>query len=196
MKPSLFALAAVATSAGFVLATFAASATTTAPATAPATATRAAPAALDTPEAAVHELLLAMLAGDKDRINRCTWPDEGREILVENQPLSGAQRLQLELQYRAMPLTRLKVGDTVKLAGGKSVVMDTSRVNAEIQQLTNADLPFPFSVELDGKDWKVDARPLIASRRAAVAARTRAATQTKPAGTGTTTTIRTATQPL
>jgi hypothetical protein len=143
---------------------------TSQPATRPTTREAA---GLDTPEAAVHELMVAMVLGDQERINRCTIPASGRELLAGGEGPPPEIREQVIEQLKTMPLRRLKVGETVNLPGGKTMVMTKDMVNADVQQLTSPEMPFPFTVGRVEKEWKVDPRPLIAARRAARGAATR-----------------------
>ncbi len=155
-------------------------------ATAPAT--KAALPALDTPEAALHELLVAIFTGDQERVNRATIEVPGREMLTQGEKVPAEMAAEIDKLIDGMHLQRLKIGDSIKVKTtsvpeGMTVVMDESHINDNRTEITGPNLPFPFILVRDGKQWKVDPAPLIASRKAAQAAREKAATQTKPAVT-------------
>jgi hypothetical protein len=164
------------------------SAPSTSPASAPvnATATATALPELITPEGALHELLTAMFMGDQTRINHATIDVPGREVLSQGTKVPEAMLSQIDRVIEGMHLQRLKVGDSIKVKTvsspeGVTVVMDENRINENRTEITGPALPYPFILVKDGKEWKVDPTPLIASRKAA--AQARAATQTKPAET-------------
>ncbi len=139
-------------------------------------------ASLDTPESAVYEVLAAIFAKDQNRINRATVEAPDRDILAQGQDMSAIAIALAMARIRAVPFVHLKVGDVITLPGNKMLEITADRVNENQQYLTNADTPVPFIVIKVGDQWKVDAGPLIAARKAAAAARARAATRsaTKP----------------
>jgi hypothetical protein len=74
-------------------------------------------------------------------------------------------------QIASTPLARLQVGDEVKIPGGKTLTLDESHINENRQQLMPAGSPLPMTVARQDGKWKVDASPIIASRKAAAKAR-------------------------
>ena len=112
-----------------------------------------------------------MLDGDQDRVNRCTLPAEGREVLTKGQHPSGAELDAAKSSIQNLALQQLNVGDVVKMPNGKSVTLDASMVNQDHMQITGPSIPVPFSVVRKGDEWKVDAGALIAARGASGAGR-------------------------
>jgi hypothetical protein len=162
----------------------------TMPASSPATSATAsatAPeksAALATPESALHEFLIGMMIGDEARLKRASLEVEGREILLPKEKLPETAIPQLDKMIEGLQLKPLKIGDSIKVKTtsspeGVTVVMDENRINDSRAEITGPSFPYPFILVKGEAGWKVDPTPLIASRKAAQAAR--AATQTAPA---------------
>lgn len=141
-------------------------------------------AALATPESALHEFLIGMMIGDEVRLKRASLEVEGREILLPKEKLPETAIAQLDTMIVSLQLKALKIGDSIKVKTtsapeGVTIVMDENRINENRTEITGPSFPYPFILVKDEAGWKVDPTPLIASRKAAAAAR--AATQTAPA---------------
>jgi hypothetical protein len=133
-----------------------------------------------TPEQTIKAFLIAMFDKDQDAVRRTTLPNPDLALLWQGDALTPAQRAMAMAELESWHFRRLKVGDEVQLPGGKKLVIDEKRVNDRRLMITVTDSPLPFLLVKVGEEWKVDARPVIAGRKAAAAARQRGATQKEP----------------
>lgn len=118
-----------------------------------------------TPEEAVSGFLAAMAAADLEQLKQFAMPDEDLAILVDGKKHEADPGKEL----RQMKLSRLKIGDvvTIPVSGGTAeVTMDETRVNESRQQLVLPQNPIPFDVVRKDGSWRVNAKPLIAARKA------------------------------
>lgn len=121
----------------------------------------------NTPEGALTKFLIAMTAHDKDGLKSVAIPHDELDLLFVGEKPTASTLAGFHFALALSPMKRLKVGDEIKLPGGRSLVMDKTRVNETRQALTAIGAPIPFDVlMIDGK-WKVDAGPVIAARKAA-----------------------------
>jgi hypothetical protein len=126
----------------------------------------------DTPEAAYHSFHVALVAGDVEALRRLALPlsDGDFALLLNGQHLTRAGSAIL---HRAIAdnqeLKRLKAGDVLPLPGGVSFAVRPEQVAGGRAVLLPDDSPIPTDLRrLDGR-WRVDARPIVAGRRAASA---------------------------
>lgn len=84
--------------------------------------------------------------------------------------LPGIQKWIKGLQFRA-----LKVGETIDLPGNRMLTVTARHVNDDKRMLTWDGNPVPFLVVKTADGWRVDARSIVAARRAAAKARGKAA---------------------
>jgi len=131
-------------------------------------------AATETPEQVLSAFLTAMLERDDAGIRRTALPDRELSILLNSQPLTATQKAIAKAALNPASFRRLKVGDRITLHGGKTILLDKSRINERRQEITLRGAPLPFILVNVNGEWKVDASALVAARNAAAATRERA----------------------
>ena len=133
-----------------------------------------------TPEETIKAFVTAMFDEDQDGIRRTALPNPDLALLWQGDKLTAVQRAMAIAELKSWRFRRLKVGDEVQLPGGKKFVIDENRVDERHLMISVTDSPLPFLLVKVGQEWKVDASPVIASRKAAAAVRRRRATQKEP----------------
>jgi hypothetical protein len=123
-----------------------------------------------TPEQTIKALFVAMIDEDQDAIRRLTVPNPDLALLWQGDKLTPAQRAMAIAELDSWHFRRHKVGDEVPLPGGRKLVVNAKHVNDRHLMISVTDSPLPFLLAKTGEDWKVDARPIIAARKAAAAA--------------------------
>jgi hypothetical protein len=130
--------------------------------------------AQDTPESAMKSFFVAMALGDEAGLKAIALPAEGFEYLLMGQHVPPDQVGALRKAVEAMTFKRLKAGDEVKLPNGQTLKIDPEQVSEDRAVLMIEGGPVPTDLYRVGGVWKVDARPVIAGRKAAAEARRRA----------------------
>jgi hypothetical protein len=130
--------------------------------------------AAQSPEDAVQTLMLGMLKGDADSIKAIMLPADEAEILWQGGVPPKEIFDQIEKSIRAAKYTRVKEGEKVLLPDGKEIVIEKGMIGDKKVllwvEMDGQRMPTPFWIEQKDDGWKVDARPLIAARKAAKAA--------------------------
>ena len=121
----------------------------------------------DTPAVALRQFLTSMTAHDEEKLKSVAMPDDDLDILLEGEKPTAATLARMQLAMTLSPMKRLKVGDEIKLPGGRTLKIDETRVNRTRQSITAMGSPIPFDVQLIEEKWKVNPQPLIAARKAA-----------------------------
>jgi hypothetical protein len=123
------------------------------------------------PEATLAAFMVAVMTCDKEKIEQLILPNPESSILAEGQPMPPAAAIAARLYFAALSYQRFKVGDTVNLPGGRTLLVTDRLVNADSQFITFSDNPVPFLLVRKDGIWKVDPGPLIAARKGAARAR-------------------------
>ncbi|HEV3417304.1 MAG TPA: hypothetical protein VG056_10835 [Pirellulales bacterium] len=118
------------------------------------------------PEDVLRRFLMASLSHDETGIRATTLPNPEVSLLWQGPRVSSSETSEA---IKSVAFRRLKVGDEVKISGGKKLLLDETYVNENRQQITGPDFPFPFILVKESDGWKVDAFPIIAARKAAAA---------------------------
>jgi hypothetical protein len=138
--------------------------------------------AQDTPESAFKSLLVAMAVGDEAALGKLALPDEEFAYLLAGDHIAPDQAEGFrKAVVDKIVLKRLKAGDEVKLPNGQVLKVAPEEVTEDRAVILPQGPPLPLFAYRDKADWKLDARPIIAGRKAADAAR-RAAEAKKKAG--------------
>ena len=128
-------------------------------------------------------MLLAMAVGDEPALRRLALPDEDFAFLVKgdtSQPIK-LDAFRKEVVEKVV-LRRLKAGDEVKLPNGRVLKIVPAAVTGDrAVLLPAAPPPLPLFAYRSKEGWMLDARPIIAGRKAADAAR-RSAEEKKKGG--------------
>jgi hypothetical protein len=130
-----------------------------------------------TPEDALRTFTVAVLAHDEATLKEITLPVEGFEWLLAGQAAPAGALAGLKEQLAKQPIRRLKAGERFSLPRGKSGVVGADEVGADRAVLLPEGAPLPSRLQKVKGHWKVDARPVIAGRQAADAARRKAASK-------------------
>jgi hypothetical protein len=132
---------------------------------------KSAPALDGEPEKALRQFLVAMATQDEAGIRRSILAHPEAPILFQATTAPAEAKAQMLEEFRSAQFERLHLGQEIQLPGGRTLVLDESRVNKDHQALTYPGNPVPFILVRDLGVWKVDAGTLIAARRAGKAAK-------------------------
>ncbi|WP_435021929.1 hypothetical protein TA3x_002636 [Tundrisphaera sp. TA3] len=138
----------------------------------------------ETPEATLRAFMDAMIARDEPRLRDLALPDDDLHYLLKT--ATKPNLLQVTVARRKIaqvPIRALTAGEIVEIptpGGKKLLVVGPDEVSDTAAFLLMEGNPVPTRIrKVDGR-WKVDARPMIAGRKAAEAARKRPDDQPKP----------------
>lgn len=142
------------------------------PAPAPGRAGAAAAPAEDTPEAALRSFMTAMLNHDERALRSLVLSVTDRELewLLKGPALPAGQAEKMRAAFAEMKIKRLKPGDRVEQPRGKAIVIARHEVGSDRAVLLPDGAPLPTRLQKVKGRWKVDARPVIAARKAAAEA--------------------------
>jgi hypothetical protein len=128
-----------------------------------------------TPEDAARTFFFAMMAGDEATLKRATLPADGFESLLRGQHVPPEKMAQFREQMTPrMTYRRLQPGDRFTLPGNRVITIHPEAVTPDRVVLVQEGAPIPTDVYRVKGVWMVDARPVIAGRRATDSARKRA----------------------
>ncbi len=123
------------------------------------------------PEDALKHFLSAMITGDEEGIRASAVDNPELFMLWLGPTLPASHAAEETAWLKTAQFQRLKVGETIDIPGHGKMTMTTEHVNANRQQLVDANGPIPFILVKGADGWKVDPSPMIASRNAAALAR-------------------------
>ena len=121
-----------------------------------------------TPALALKGFMVAMVSGDIQKLKKLSHPNDGVEILIPDQKPPETAMNQIMASFQALPVTRLKVGDTFKLPSGETVTFDESKINENRAILTFPNNPFPIPATRIKNAWKINPKSIIAVRKASM----------------------------
>ena len=124
-----------------------------------------------TPEATLRSFLIAVMAQDEPTLRSITLPNQEIDWLLKGKPMTMFQAIVARTTIVALPIRALKPGDEVTLPGGRKLVVGPDEVTETRAVLVPEGAPLPTRLRKVEGVWKVDARPIIAARKAAEAAR-------------------------
>lgn len=129
--------------------------------------------AADTPEAALRSFMLAMVTHDEPALKALTLPvpDSDLAWLLKGEAVPAGELEQARAFFSTMKIQSLKPGDRVDLPGGRTITVRPTEVTDTRAVLMTEGAPLPTRVQKFQGRWRVDARPIIAGRKAADAAR-------------------------
>lgn len=117
-----------------------------------------------TPESALREFLVALMARDADRLSRITVAQADVQSLMQRQPFPRPEIEMMRGAIRAMPFERLRVGQRVSHADDSLQRIDRERVNDSRLELLTPFHPEPFVLIKTENGWRIDPARLISSR--------------------------------
>lgn len=129
--------------------------------------------ATQTPEDAFRRLMLGMVKDNPDEIKAAMLPADDADVLWQGSAPPKEIQDQIEKSIRDAKFTRVKEGEKIQFPDNKEMVIDKSMIGDKKVllwvEMDGQRMPFPFWIEQKEDGWKVDARPLIAARKAAKA---------------------------
>jgi hypothetical protein len=123
----------------------------------------------DTPEATYHSFHVALVAGDAEALRRLALPLTEGDLawLLKGEHLSRAGSARLHRAIGAEhALKRLRAGDTLTLPGGVPFAVRPEQVGDDRAVILPDGEPIPTDLRRVAGLWRVDARPIVAGRRA------------------------------
>ncbi len=124
-----------------------------------------------TPEDALRTFVLAMANRDEPALRAITLPVQGLEWLMAGQAAPPGVLKDLREKLARPVFRSLKPGDRVTLPGGNVVVIKAEEVGPDRALVIPEGASLPTRVRMVEGHWKVDPSAVIASRKAAEAAR-------------------------
>ncbi len=111
----------------------------------------------------------SILQNDKEGVLSTILPAEGAEILWQGQAPPKEMLKQIEKAVQNLSIIEINEGETVELPNGKSFVITKEMINTRFIWVTMGGkrMPTPFLILKVKGNWKIDAKPLIAGRKAA-----------------------------
>jgi hypothetical protein len=124
-----------------------------------------------TPEEALRTFMVAGARQDEAALRAVTLPDPELPRLLQGEPAPPKVVERIRAQAAAMKIRRLQPGDKFKLPPNQDAVIGPDDVGEDRAVVLPEGAPFPIRLRKIDGHWKVDARPIIAARMAAEAAR-------------------------
>jgi hypothetical protein len=130
----------------------------------------------DTPETAFRSFMVGMLDRDEAALRALTLPipDRDFEWLLRGEIAPAGEAQKMRTFFAELKIQRLKPGDRIELPRGRSITVRPQEANEDHAVLMPEGSPLPTRVQRVKGHWKVDARPVIAGRKAADAAKRKA----------------------
>lgn len=126
------------------------------------------------PEEVLRSFFVAMILKDEAKVKDLALPADGLELLWKGEAPPPEAEEQIKKQAASQPIKTLKIGDEFTLPGNRKMTVPAEDVTEDRAVLLPEGAPTPTRMrKVDGR-WKVDARPIIAARKAADAARAKA----------------------
>ncbi|MBP89091.1 MAG: hypothetical protein CMJ64_20640 [Planctomycetaceae bacterium] len=116
--------------------------------------------------------LLALTLVDRETAKQLIAPNTDNEILWKASPPAEIAIPGLKQWAKELKIRSLRVGETVELPGGRKLTVSERHVIDEKAMLTWPNNPVPFIMLKTADGWQVDARTIVAARRAAAQAKT------------------------
>ncbi len=124
------------------------------------------PESKDTPEAALRAFFLASATGDEAALRRVTLPAPGFEFLLQNKRVPPGKEGEFRRAVAVMKTKRLEPGARLKIPGGDVFEIDPRTPTADRAWIVSERSTYPTELRRVDGIWKVDARKIIAVRRA------------------------------
>ncbi|WP_337174259.1 hypothetical protein [Paludisphaera sp.] len=124
------------------------------------------------PKEALREFFLSMIKQDEEAVREAVVDDEDLEWLLKGPKPPADQLDKIEKSLAEAPLRALKAGDEVTTPGGGKAKVEPDDVSDDRALIVMGDGPPLRLQKVDGR-WRVDARPIIAARKAAAKASAR-----------------------
>jgi hypothetical protein len=127
-----------------------------------------------TPEDALRSFMVDFAEQDEAALRAITLPDPDLDWLLRGQRPPAEAVEQMRSLAAEMKIRRLKPGESFALPKGRTITVSPEEVTEDRAVLLPEGDFFPIRLQRVEGHWKVDARPIIAARKAAEAARQKA----------------------
>ncbi len=128
-----------------------------------------------TPEDALRSFMIAITMKDEAALRAITVPDRELDWLLRGPPPPPEVVEQMRTAAAESKFKRLKPGDPIKLPPqGRAALVRPEEVTEARAMLLPERSRFPIALQKIDGHWKVDARPIVAARKAADAAQKKA----------------------
>ena len=125
-------------------------------------------------EETLRSFIVAMMLHEDEELRELVLPTEDFDWLLIGPRPPEEQEEDVRAFFKAMPIRALEAGDVFELPtpdGVVNTVVGEEEVTEDRAVLLPEDLPAPIRLRRIDGQWRVDARPVIAARKAADAAR-------------------------
>jgi hypothetical protein len=127
------------------------------------------PESKDTPEAALRAFFLASATGDEAVLRRLTLPALGFEYLLQNKHVPAGKEGEFRRAVAVMKMKPLVPGARLRMPDGDFFEISRDTPAADRAWIVTEGSEYPTELRRVDGAWKVDARKIIAVRRAAAA---------------------------
>ena len=124
-------------------------------------------ASADSPERSIRSFIVAMFTKDVPALRAVTLPVDDLETILPPQPLPPESLDAFKEQIARLPVRRLKAGESVKLAGGRTYETRAEDVGPDRAVVLPEGAAFPLASRLVDGRWRIDVSPIIANTKAA-----------------------------
>jgi hypothetical protein len=131
------------------------------------------------PEEVLRAFFLAMILNDEAQVRALALPADGLELLWKGVPPPPEAEEQVKKQIAGQAIKTLKPGDEFTLPGKRRMTVPDEDVADDRAVMLPEGAPTPTRMRKVDGQWRVDARPLIAARKAAAAAKAKAKAKDK-----------------
>jgi hypothetical protein len=121
------------------------------------------------PETALREFLGSMITQDEDAIREAVLHDEDLDWLLKGPKPPADQMDEIRKSLAEVPIRVLKAGDEFEVPGRGKTTVKPDDVSEDRAMIVMGGGPPLRLQKVDGR-WRVDARPIIAARKAAAKA--------------------------
>lgn len=123
-----------------------------------------------TPDEALRTFMVAVARQDEPVLRAVTLPDPELDWLLRGPAAPPEVVERMRAIAAEIKLRRLKAGDEIKLPQGKAAVVPPAEADEDHAVILPEGSQAPIRLRRIDGHWKVDARPIIAARKAAAAA--------------------------
>ncbi len=130
-----------------------------------------------------QKFIRSMLSKNEKGVRSVILPAEDAELLWQGEAPPKGMLEKIDKSIENMVITEPKEGETVMLPDGRSIVMKKGMIGKDktmiLMTLGGEKMPIPLMLSKVKGEWKIDASPLIAGRKAAAKVRARNKTEKK-----------------
>lgn len=128
------------------------------------------------PEAVLRAFMIAMISNDAKTLSRLMIPNTDASVLWQGDEIPAEALTIVKEHLASTPIRRVRVGETITLPSGQSMVVSKNQLHEDrlllTIQFTDDQTLSLYIVRSQGR-WRVDATPIIDSRKSAAKRRSR-----------------------